>query len=217
MKFTRGAARSFYEDRRTRVDDADEEIGLDVDEANFRQNFDGYDPYELATAASRITVDSATNGYKYATGKGSVYLPGHRSIAPRWQQHNDEADDEVPASLLVEPKETDPSRQVMIDRTLRHPSSRSLMVLGTAHENSQANSTTSRLQGPPHEFEIDRPTVAVQGTPTMDRLISGGHRERALWRWVNTSNLDSFMRDVYDYYEGGGMWCVLCSNALWLL
>lgn len=42
-------------------------------------------------------------------------------------------------------------------------------------------------------------------------------REAALWRWVNVSNLDNFMRDVYDYYEGGGIWCILSANALWLL
>lgn len=42
-------------------------------------------------------------------------------------------------------------------------------------------------------------------------------REAALWRWVNVSNLDNFMRDVYDYYEGGGIWCIMCANALWLL
>ncbi|KAK7428660.1 autophagy protein atg9 [Neonectria magnoliae] len=51
----------------------------------------------------------------------------------------------------------------------------------------------------------------------MRGIMSGGPREKALWRWVNTSNLDSFMRDVYDYYEGGGLWCILCANALWLL
>lgn len=47
--------------------------------------------------------------------------------------------------------------------------------------------------------------------------MSNNPREKALWRWVNTSNLDSFMRDVYDYFEGGGLWCILCANALWLL
>ncbi|PHH63568.1 hypothetical protein CDD82_1884 [Ophiocordyceps australis] len=46
--------------------------------------------------------------------------------------------------------------------------------------------------------------------------ISGG-REEALWRWANIANLDSFLRDVYDYYRGGGLLCILCSNALWLL
>jgi autophagy-related protein 9 len=53
--------------------------------------------------------------------------------------------------------------------------------------------------------------------PVARGSIASNPREKALWRWVNTSNLDSFMRDVYDYYEGGGLWCILCANALWLL
>ncbi|PFH55227.1 hypothetical protein XA68_10332 [Ophiocordyceps unilateralis] len=51
----------------------------------------------------------------------------------------------------------------------------------------------------------------------MTGLMASSRREKSLWRWANTSNLDNFMRDIYQYYEGGGIGCILCSNALWLL
>lgn len=47
--------------------------------------------------------------------------------------------------------------------------------------------------------------------------VTGGAKQKAHWRWVNTSNLDGFMNDVYSYFEGGGIWCILCARALWLL
>lgn len=38
-----------------------------------------------------------------------------------------------------------------------------------------------------------------------------------MFRWANVSNLDVFIRDVYDYYLGAGIWCILLERLLHLL
>jgi autophagy-related protein 9 len=47
--------------------------------------------------------------------------------------------------------------------------------------------------------------------------ILGNARKRAEWRWANVSNLDKFIKEVYDYYLGCGIWCILLERALHLL
>ena len=44
-----------------------------------------------------------------------------------------------------------------------------------------------------------------------------GARERALWRWVNVVDLDAFLREVYDYYTGKGIYAIALSKLLDLL
>jgi autophagy-related protein 9 len=42
-------------------------------------------------------------------------------------------------------------------------------------------------------------------------------KERAMWLWVNQTDLDTYMRDVYEYYIGCGIWSILLRRALALL
>ncbi|CAK7207344.1 autophagy protein atg9 [Sporothrix eucalyptigena] len=41
--------------------------------------------------------------------------------------------------------------------------------------------------------------------------------DRAMWRWVNVTNLDNFIRDVYDYYRDSGIRCILLARLLHLV
>jgi autophagy-related protein 9 len=38
-----------------------------------------------------------------------------------------------------------------------------------------------------------------------------------MWRWVNVTNLDNFIRDVYDYYRDSGLRCILLARFLHLM
>lgn len=38
--------------------------------------------------------------------------------------------------------------------------------------------------------------------------------ERALWMWANVDNLDVFLQQVYHYFLGNGMYCILLTRAL---
>jgi autophagy-related protein 9 len=38
-----------------------------------------------------------------------------------------------------------------------------------------------------------------------------------MWRWINVVNLDNFMLQVYNYYTGSGIWCIVLFKVLDLL
>lgn len=42
-------------------------------------------------------------------------------------------------------------------------------------------------------------------------------KDRALWKWANVENLDSFLQDVYLYFQGKGIYCILLSRILNLM
>jgi autophagy-related protein 9 len=48
-------------------------------------------------------------------------------------------------------------------------------------------------------------------------FLAGSPKEKATWRWINVTNIDNFINDVYDYYTGAGIWCILLARVLDLL
>lgn len=132
----------------------------------------------------------------------------------RWLVNEEDIENDVPASLLVETNErlvqaSDESPHVTRDYSSTHRE----MLDGQAKAQWQTANPQHRIRRDSQQGSggLSQPRSLTKS------LVPGGHREKALWRWVNISNLDSFMRDVYDYYEGGGLLCILCANALWLL
>lgn len=206
--------RSFYEQLRPQ-DDHEYDPGLD--EENLGQRFDDFHAEELGVSDSRMTVESAVLGAKSHKGASDADTHTQNPGGPssRWQ--DDEADNDVPESLLVEPREVErPSPKSPRRSAQSHPS-RASQGAGLSSARTRAQwevaTTQQRLHG---DGTLGGVTDAPQPRPFM-KGVSSSPRERALWRWVNTTNLDSFMRDAYDYYEGGGLLCILCANALWLL
>ncbi|EQK98489.1 Autophagy-related protein 9 [Ophiocordyceps sinensis CO18] len=200
---------SFYEEMRSHDDgDLEEGAGLDVDEENFRQQLSGFDAEALAAGDIRLTVDSVAGG-----GLGNATRNrGLREVSTRWPVRDEEIDSDVPASLLVEPNDAEirPGEKVASRQSQIRPpfdsGGRSQMQWDDATAQQRLHQDEPRgLSSVPH------PRSVMTGT------VTGGRREKSLWRWANTSSLDGFMRDVYHYYEGGGLLCILCSNALWLL
>ncbi|KAG6041008.1 autophagy protein atg9 [Claviceps citrina] len=132
-----------------------------------------------------------------------------------WPVNEEDIENAVPASLLVETNER-------LLHAFPESSSRSTRDYPSKHRERsdrqvKAQWRTATSQHPVHPQSRQGSRGLAQPRSLAKNLISGGHREKALWRWVNISNLDSFMRNVYDYFEGGGLLCILCSNALWLL
>ena len=209
--------RSFYEQLRARDDDVDVEnnAGLSVDDENLTRSMDGFDPDGLAGADSRLTVDSVAFDRRTQT----IKPPGGKLGSPssKWPSQDEELDNDVPASLLVEPNNPEPQPTTIplpapqyTRRPRQQPGANA--VPGSSNRAWEpVNARPELHEQTQHQLGTGRPRSLMAGT------VPGGSREKALWRWVNTSNLDSFMRDVYDYYEGGGIWCILVSNALWLL
>jgi autophagy-related protein 9 len=51
----------------------------------------------------------------------------------------------------------------------------------------------------------------------MAGITVGNAKQKAEWRWASVSNLDIFIKDVYDYYQGCGIKCILLERSLHLL
>ncbi|KAJ4255062.1 autophagy protein atg9 [Fusarium torreyae] len=209
--------RSFYEQLRNQEDD---EYDPGFDEENLGHRFDDFHAEGLEIGDSRMTVESAAldpKGKGKATphSKPQIRSPGGPS--PRWNQQDDEGDNEVPASLLMEPNEAINPPTTSPRRAARAANPRSPAAAGPSSARSRAQWEAATAQQRLHQDDPFGTPMGPQPIPVARGALTTNPREKALWRWVNTSNLDSFMRDVYDYYEGGGLWCILCSNALWLL
>jgi autophagy-related protein 9 len=49
------------------------------------------------------------------------------------------------------------------------------------------------------------------------RQFTADPKEKALWLWVNQTDLDTYMREVYEYYVGCGIYSILLRRTLSLL
>ncbi|KAF5677260.1 integral membrane protein [Fusarium heterosporum] len=213
---TRGT-RSFYKQLRSGESD---EYDPGLDEENLGHRFDDFHTEELGIDDSRMTVESAaldSKGKGKATSRKETQNRNPSGSLPRWNQQDEEGDNEVPASLLMEPNETANLRPLSSKRNAPFNNPRSPAAAGPSSARSRAQWEAATAQQPLHRDDPYSAPTGKQPIPVARGTVSNNPREKALWRWVNTSNLDSFMRDVYDYYEGGGLWCILCANALWLL
>jgi autophagy-related protein 9 len=213
---TRGA-RSFYKQLRSGESD---EYDPGLDEENLGHRFDGFHAEELGISDSRMTVESAAldpKGKGKATSRRDTHIRSPTGLLPRWNQQDDDGDNEVPASLLMEPNEVMNLHTTSPRRATRSSNPRSPAAAGPSSARSRGQWEAVTAQQLLHQDDPYSASTGKQPIPVARGAVSNNPREKALWRWVNTSNLDSFMRDVYDYYEGGGLWCILCANALWLM
>jgi autophagy-related protein 9 len=70
-----------------------------------------------------------------------------------------------------------------------------------------------------HDDTVPGPSLRDSGLPNslFTGIVPGSAKKKAEWRWANVSNLDTFIKDVYDYYLGHGMWCILVERVLHLV
>lgn len=210
-------SKSFYEQLRSRDDDvADLEDGRmrAVDEENLAHEFRDIQVDDINTGGNHITVGSAVAGRGLKNTPSFSKRQYGKQPATVWAADDDDVDEDVPASLLVENNAEPVRRLDAMAGATAHGAPEATTWEGLSPGSHKAQWETVKRQ---HRLYRDDNNTNFQPHSMMTGTRLGGRRERALWRWVNTSNLDSFMRDVYDYYEGGGMWCILCANALWLL
>lgn len=143
----------------------------------------------------------------------------------------------LPPMLKVTPLRSNPS-----ERRSRGPSG---AIPGPATNKNRAQWEAIQKQQRLHQDDVSSTGGGVRGgygdppgtisgrvpstadSPPGHALLSyfftpGGNRkstaqDRAMWRWVNVSNLDNFIRDVYDYYRDCGMRCILLARFLHLV
>jgi autophagy-related protein 9 len=210
--------RSFYEELRGRDDayEADDRGRL-LDEENLNHNFTDYD---LENAAGLAVDDShpMLDGRGHTTRGGRGHSRNGSRGAGRgsaWPVH-DEEDNDVPASLLVEHHD-EPAGLHGQQRRVRGGGHRGNAIPGPSRaraqwETAQAHQRLHNDEGSSaFRRNRDAPGTFLAG------VISGSDKKKAEWRWANVSNLDHFVKDVYDYYLGCGIWCIVLERILHLL
>ncbi|CAK7266215.1 autophagy protein atg9 [Sporothrix epigloea] len=157
---------------------------------------------------------------------GSLLVEPHRNVA-----------EPLLPMLRATPLQSSPSGH--------HPHGVRSGILGPATKRSRAQWEASQKQHRPHaqgqSRTVDgrtgnyvRPPAPINGRAALTDGAQPGHAllsyffssgggqkgtayDRAMWRWVNVTNLDNFIRDVYDYYRDCGIHCILLARFLHLL
>ena len=207
------AGRSFYEELRALDDESRiDNSGPGLDEENLRHQFTDYEAAAgLEAGDSRLTVASGPiGGHARPLDVPQTHPAADHS---KWPHPDDDLDNDVPTSLLIEPN--DRNKSFRIDAHAMPVASAADHAPSTAQAREMWEAVTSQQALHPD----DLPSVPPRTRPrsVLNTFRTSSARDKAMWRWVNVTNLDSFVRDVYNYYEGGGIWVIQSSNALQLL
>jgi len=195
--------------------DIEERAGMALDEENLGGGFQDYEldealvnevasPTTLSREESSIRIDNRPTTSNHATGARSK-----RSLRkPLLEDINDD----VPQSLLFEGDEDEVAEAGKGTASGAPPP-----VPGLAMPDTHAKWQKAREQQRLHPVQESRPPEP-RYIPRRPRTSAMGHpREQAMWRWANVENLDNFLKDVYDYFLGNGINCILLGRVLNLL
>lgn len=223
-------------DQSSEASDVEERAGMALDEENLGQHFEDL---ELDQADVERLSDSHHHHHHHITGESSALLgdnlkqrgnqswrqqrgTGEALSRPRWMDPSpgshaaEEGDDEVPQSLLFEGGEGPTATGAVDDHGPAHHADISPVPGPSTPEARVHWETTQRHQTLYRDTpRVDRPRRA--GSQVKKGLLLIDPKERAMWRWANVEDLDNFLKDVYDYFLGNGIWCIMLSRALNLL
>lgn len=226
-------APSIYEDLRAHDEasepsDLEERAGLVLDEENLGDAFHDYDLDRADVfdgEDSRVTTESTaflpqqhgrrppTQTRNEARNTKDISKPNWMAQSPRILE--DDGDDDVPASLLIEGDDVAGPSQSPRQRSTRQQRAtkpRSVPVPSTNEARSRWDAAQAHQQLHPEDDPGPLPPAVPKRT-----LLTGSPRDKALWTWLNATNLDHFMGEVYDYYTGAGIWCICLQRILSLL
>lgn len=188
---------------------------MDIDEENLEARFEPQDLDHLLADAesSQMGIESTPFLSHAAARRGSnPSQPAASGRSPPPRSHLVDDDNEVPESLLLEEgRDGDsppPTHRHAAPGTLPPP------IPGPSTRHTRAQWDATRRQQRLHSDNV--------GSPPVPRWASGDQfiadpKERALWRWVNVSDLDPFLNDVYEYYIGHGIYSITLRRILALL
>lgn len=212
-----GDSRSPY-DQLGGDDDIESRAGLDVDEENLAHNFRDDDlelPEGLGLEESRASTLRSPVATPHEARHGTIRA-GRQDARSRWLIPEDDGDNDVPASLLVEGPDATPAKPSphrASPQQARNPGRHA------PNRRIQAQWETAQAQQRLHQDDDYGPSPGRHqaGGPTRRAGFAGTPKDKAMFRWANVSNLDVFIRDVYDYYLGAGIWSILLERLLHLL
>lgn len=149
---------------------------------------------------------------------------GRKPSRPRWMMQTsspgyelDEHDEDVPQSLLVEGHHDEDLKSRLPPPPPHHDL--------PEHPESPNPRPSPRPKWPRRESSRAHIPPISESSHPVGRWAVGQHpslahvdpKEKAMWRWANVEDLDNFLKDVYTYFLGNGIWSILLSRALNLL
>ncbi|KAF2012148.1 autophagy protein-like protein Apg9 [Aaosphaeria arxii CBS 175.79] len=206
----------------------DERHDMDIDEENFEARFEAQDLENLLAdaSASQMTTESTAflpPGNNNRTGRAPSNI-NNLNKPSSWRHTGPPAttpmydDEDVPESLLLEGGQ---ETHTLSSNTQRHPTSGlPPPVPGPTTEQTQAQWDATRRQQRLHDEEqgaVPVPRWRPSQRPVRGIGLHVDPKERALWRWVNVSDLDTFLVEVYEYYDNKGIYSILLRRFLRLL
>lgn len=195
--------------------DIEERAGMALDEENLGVAFRDSEADEALTDvnASRSNTSKVLNPKEKSRSAPRRVTPRQRrpSMSPKMAEEEDDLDDEVPMSLLIEGDEDRVGARERRQSGEGLPPVPGPQSRGTRAQ-WQATQEQHRLH---HELGLGNPTQKIFGRAVRLNIVDA--KEKAMWRWANVENLDNYLREVYDYYIGNGIWCMLLHRFLNLL
>ncbi|KAF3490508.1 Autophagy-related protein 9 [Arthroderma uncinatum] len=202
--------------------DIEHRAGMAVDEENLG---DQYADYELEDALAQASDSQSQQSSPYSRRSRSTrgkrgWGNANMTVTAQGARVEDaeEADDEVPASLLVEgnampssPLPPPPLHPLRSSGIGEH----SLHLRGPSTIGQTRNRWETRAPSIPSHGQEGPPRV--WGVKQHAGLAFADPKEKALWRWANVENLDNFLQEVYDYFLGNGIWSIMLSRTLSLI
>ncbi|KAL4996052.1 autophagy protein Apg9-domain-containing protein [Aspergillus recurvatus] len=221
--------------------DVEERAGLvydaDNDDVNLGNRFSDRELEEAMADATReessspsdtfLTPQVTERGPQVGSGSGPrLRKPSDsrwmQSVPPRPgfvedDDHDDDHNDDVPASLLMEGQHEDDDLKMRLPPPPSHHFSDpqpSRSTRSPRREHIRWDNT--RNQRPPHNPPRQNPPRSLwsAGYPNM-ALVDP--KEKAMWMWANVENLDNFLKEVYTYFLGNGIWSILLNRLLSIL
>ncbi|KAI6245902.1 Autophagy-related protein [Erysiphe necator] len=206
---TRATRRSIYEE--LRAHDADEhgsdieaQTRLTLDEENLQLQGHELDYLNMTDDRESPNAVESTHLISHSNSSSraeNVYKGENKITQPKWMIQSprflpDDGDEDVPASLLVEEQEmTGPST-----------------IKNISKKPTKAKKHSAQWEFSPTQKKMQ---ANIIGKPSRKiGFVTSNAREKALWHWINITNLDNFIRDLYDYYTGAGIWCILLERTL---
>jgi len=164
----------------------------------------------------------------------------HPNIHKEDKIHEQDSDDEVPPSFLIEAAShpMPPSQSKEQPQKQEHGRGQALYTTEgrklpptspkiSSISKSRSPHTPSPVSTSPRPSDLtEAPTLGEfnyssshQGSPSTHHKPMRGldDYEKALWNWVNVYNLDAFLQEVYYYYDGKGIYSIALARGLNLL
>ncbi|KAG4026567.1 hypothetical protein MFRU_039g00450 [Monilinia fructicola] len=228
--------RSIYDEMRAHDEasesDVEERAGMALDEENLRflddelgnpaDVFDGESVTEsMAFLPGQEQTPQKSGHDRKGKGKGRSH---HLAESPRLLE--EDPDDDVPASLLIEAnnRHLDPgtpnhSRMRQTALPKRAPAVPGPSAREAREARERAHWEMTQAQQKLHEDEARGPGAlqTPYPTPRNPGLLTGSPKDKAMYGWATVNNLDNFIRDVYEYFEGAGIWCIILAKVIDLL